>query len=90
MDQQLTYIFDLDVQDLNVIDFEADFEGSQNINIKGVGKEVYNILKTVEPRTTMNIAQIELHEGWKLKTKFRFLRRPIPKEKQLIYIKSEN
>ena len=58
LDNQLTYIFDLDVQDLNVIDFEADFEGSQNISIKGVGKEVYTILKTVEPRSTMTIAQV--------------------------------
>ena len=58
LDNQLTYIFDLDVQDLNVIDFEADFENSQNISIKGVGKEVYTILKTVEPRSTMTIAQV--------------------------------
>ena len=58
LDNQLTYIFDLDVQDLNVIDFEADFESSQNISIKGVGKEVYTILKTVEPRSTMTIAQV--------------------------------
>ena len=38
----------------------------------------------------MTIAQVELHEGWKLKVKFRFLRRPIPKDKQLVYIKPEN
>lgn len=28
IDQQLTYVFELDVQDLNTIDFEIDFKGS--------------------------------------------------------------
>lgn len=36
------------------------------------------------------IAQVELHEGWKLKTVFRFLRKPISKEKQVTFIKSSN
>ena len=36
------------------------------------------------------IAQVDLHEGWKLKTVFRFLRKPISKEKQLNFIKSSN
>jgi prefoldin subunit 5 len=35
------------------------------------------------------VAQVELHEGWKLQTAFRFRRRPIPKEKQLQYITPE-
>ena len=47
LDQQLIYIFELDVQDLNIIDFEADFSGSENISIKGYGEEVTTVLKTV-------------------------------------------
>ena len=35
------------------------------------------------------MAQVDLHEGWKLQTAFRFRRRPIPKEKQLQYINPE-
>lgn len=37
IEQQLTYIFELDVQDLNIIDFEIDFKGSENISLKGYG-----------------------------------------------------
>ncbi len=35
-DQQLTYIFSLDVQDLKNIDFEIDFTGSENITLKNM------------------------------------------------------
>ena len=87
VDQQLIYIFQLDVQDLNIIDFTADFKGSKNISIKGHGEEVYQVFKTVEPRNITIIAQVELHEGWKLKTTFKFVRRPISKDKQIMYIK---
>ena len=59
------------------------------MSIKGYGEEVTKVLKTVEPRSATQIAQVELHEGWKLKTVFRFLRRPISKDKQLMYIKPE-
>ena len=89
LEQQLTYIFELDVQDLNIIDFVADFKGSENISIKGYGEEVTDVRKTVDPRTITLIAQVELHEGWKLKTTFRFLRRAISKDKQMMYIKPE-
>ena len=34
VDQQLTKIYELDVQDLNIIEFEIDFKGSENISIK--------------------------------------------------------
>jgi hypothetical protein len=34
IDQQETYLFFLDVQDLKIIDFECDFTGSENISIK--------------------------------------------------------
>jgi hypothetical protein len=34
IDQQETYMFHLDVQDLKIIDFECDFTGSENITIK--------------------------------------------------------
>jgi hypothetical protein len=36
VDQQLTYIFSLDVQDLKNIDFEIDFTGSENITLKNM------------------------------------------------------
>lgn len=57
-EQQLTYVFELDVQDLNIIDFEADFKGSENISIKGYGEEVTTVMKTVEPRAITLIAQV--------------------------------
>ena len=88
IDEQLIYTFQLNVQNLNIIDFEADFSGSQNISIKGYGEEVKTVLKTVEPRQITLIAQLQLRENWKLKTLFRFLRRPIAKDKQLLYIKN--
>ena len=36
IDQQLTYLFSLDVQDLKNIDFEIDFTGSENITLKNM------------------------------------------------------
>ncbi len=71
VEQQLTYIFSLDVQDLKNIDFEIDFTGSENINIKNMPSHERIVFKTVEPRESTQIAQVELHEGWKLVTKFR-------------------
>lgn len=47
IDQQLTYVFELDVQDLNTIDFEIDFKGSENISLKGYGNETTVVFKTV-------------------------------------------
>lgn len=89
IDQQETYIFSLDVQDLKIIEFECDFTGSENITIKNRSAHDRIVTKTVEPRELTQVAQVELHEGWKLQTAFRFRRRPIPKEKQLQYITPE-
>jgi hypothetical protein len=50
IDQQLTYLFHLDVQDLKIIDFESDFTGSENITIKNRSSHERVISKTVEPR----------------------------------------
>jgi hypothetical protein len=47
------------------------------------------VSKTVEPREVTLVAQVELQEGWKLQSTFRFRRRPITKEKQLQYINPE-
>lgn len=91
INQQLVYIFELDVQDLNIIDFEIDFKGSENISLKGYAIDTTKVEKTVEPRTAAPtlITQVDLQPGWKLKTVFRFTRKPIAKEKQLGYIKTD-
>ena len=71
VDQQDTYLFTLDVQDLKIIDFECDFTGSENITIKSRAGHERIVSKTVEPRDPTLVAQVELHEGWKLQSTFR-------------------
>lgn len=73
IDQQETYLFYLDVQDLKIIDFECDFTGSDNISIKSRANHEKIVAKTVEPREVTLVAQVELHEGWKLQSTFRYV-----------------
>ena len=73
IDQQETYLFSLDVQDLKIIEFECDFTGSENITIKNRSAHDRIVSKTVEPRELTLVAQVELHEGWKLQTAFRYV-----------------
>ena len=47
VDQQESYLFYLDVQDLKIIDFECDFTGSQHITIKSRAPHERIISKTV-------------------------------------------
>lgn len=71
IDQQDAYQFYLNVLDLVIVDFECDFTGSENITIKNMSNQDRIVSKTVEPLENTLVAQVELHEGWKLQTTFR-------------------
>jgi hypothetical protein len=72
IDQQDAYQFYLHVLDLVIVDFESDFTGSENITIKNMSHQDRIVAKTVEPLENTLVAQVELHEGWKLQTTFRY------------------
>lgn len=71
VDNQESYLFYLNVQDLKIIDFECDFTGSQKITLKNRSEDQFIVMRTVQPQDESLVAQVELHPGWKLQTTFR-------------------
>lgn len=63
------YVFEVEVERLNIVEFECDFTGSENISIKDTSG--LKCLKTIEPFKRSVVAVLELQKDWKLKSKFR-------------------
>lgn len=65
----LFYIFKVELQRLNVLEFTADFSGSENVFIE----ESERLLTTtrVNPFSTQIVAKLILKKDWKLKSKFK-------------------
>ena len=76
----------LEVDVLNIIEFEANFTGSEHIHIRGYGDVVRKVSKDVQPRVLTLIAQIQLKKNWTLKALFHAKRKPISIESQKTFI----
>lgn len=63
---------------MNILEFTADFTGSENILLDGTEK-MYTITN-INPFETKEVAKLIMKYDWKLKTKFRFTLKPTSKE----------
>eukprot|EP01017_Pseudomicrothorax_dubius_P043528 TRINITY_DN7268_c0_g4_i1.p1 TRINITY_DN7268_c0_g4~~TRINITY_DN7268_c0_g4_i1.p1 ORF type:complete len:818 (-),score=145.97 TRINITY_DN7268_c0_g4_i1:98-2551(-) len=86
-DVESFYIFKVEAQRLNSIEFTADFSGSEHVQVDGASGLA--TVTTIEPYTTQIVARVILRRDWKLKTKFRFTLKPAPKSTQLKYIQAD-
>ena len=69
-DSDIIYIFRVEVQRLNVLEFTADFSGSENVILEGKNNLVSTT--TIEPYKNDAIAKLILKKDWKLKSKFKY------------------
>jgi hypothetical protein len=67
--ESLFYLFKIEVKKMNVVEFVADFNGSENIEIENRANLIS--ITTIEPFTTATIAKLILKRDWKLKSKFK-------------------
>lgn len=65
----LIYDFKIEVKKMNVVEFVADFSGSENIEIEGRTNLIS--VTTIDPFTMSTIARLILRRDWKLKSKFK-------------------
>jgi len=65
----LIYIFEVEVARLNILEFTADFSGSENVILEGRSNLIS--VTTVEPFRKEQIARLLLKKDWKLKSKFK-------------------
>lgn len=66
---ELSYVFKIQVDRLNQVEFTADFRGSENVFIEGRNSLISETL--VEPFKTEIVAKLLLKKDWKLKSKFK-------------------
>ena len=66
---QLYYVFTIEVQKMKVVEFVADFTGSENIELEGKNNLIS--VTNIEPYTSSVIARLILKRDWKLKSKFK-------------------
>ena len=81
------YIFKLEVQIFNTIDFTTNFQGSENVELQNTDTLISNV--QVEPFTKKTVAKLVLKANWTLKTKFKFVKNlpePIIQKKYLAKI----
>ena len=55
---------------MKMVEFVADFNGSENIQIEGRNNLI--TVTNIEPYSRKPIATLVLHRDWKLKSKFKF------------------
>lgn len=65
----LLYHFKIEVKKMNVVEFVADFTGSENIEIEGRSNLIS--VTTIDPFSSATIARLILRRDWKLKSKFK-------------------
>ena len=68
----LLYIFKVEVKRLNVLEFTADFTGSENVVLKNSPQQNLRSVTIIQPYETQVVATLELKRDWKLKSQFRF------------------
>jgi len=77
---ELIYVFKVEVKTLQVLEFTADFTGSENLILED--HEDLVSVTTIQPLTTEVIAVLRLFKNWKLKSKFKFTMHSPPIETQ--------
>jgi len=68
-ESDIIYIFKIELQKLNSLEFVADFSGSENVLLEDSDKMV-SITK-IKPFSTQIVAKLVLKKEWKLKSKFK-------------------
>ena len=81
---EFVYIFKVEVKALQILDFTADFTGSENLTSEG-SKDLI-MTTTIQPFTTETVAILRLYKNWKLRSRFRFTMRSPPKEVQYKFL----
>jgi calpain-15 len=79
---EMIYIFTVQVDTLQILDFSADFTGSENLYLDGVLSSNLVANKTIQPGDNETVAVLKLHKEWKLKSKFKFTMRNPPLDVQ--------
>jgi calpain-15 len=81
---EFIYMFSVDVKSLQILDFSADFNGSDNLVMEGSSSLVSN--KTIQPMSNETVAILKLKRNWKLKSRFKFTMRNPPLDVQRKYL----
>lgn len=84
---ECSYEYKVDLQRFNVLEFTADFSGSENV----VLEEASGLVKTtnIQPFKTETVAVLLMNRQWSLKSRFKFTLRPVPKSTQEAYLVKE-
>ncbi|CAD8179009.1 unnamed protein product [Paramecium pentaurelia] len=84
---EMIYIFKVQLNRLNCMEFIADFTGSENILVDGQNK--MKTITIINPFETKQVAQLTMKQDWKLKTKFKFSLKTADKTIQSQYLKED-
>ena len=68
-DSELIYVFKIEVQKLNILEFTADFAGSENVFLEG--SDGLRSITVIQPFSTQIVAKLLMKKDWKLKSKFK-------------------
>ena len=67
-----------------MLEFTADFSGSENIYMDGDINERLTSFTVINPFEKTEVAKLIMKKDWRLKTKFKFTMRPVIKELQVL------
>ena len=69
VNNELIYIFKVELQKLNTLEFTSDFRGSENVFIENTDQLI--TVHKINPYSTAVVAKLTLKKDWKLKSKFK-------------------
>lgn len=81
---KLYYEFKIEVKKMKMVEFVADFNGSENIEIEGRNNLI--TVTNIDPFQKKIIANLLLRRDWKLKSKFKFTLKTPPIDIQEKYL----
>lgn len=70
---EFLYVFKIEVRSLQILEFNADFNGSENLVMEG--SPTLSSSKTINPMSEEIVAILKLKKNWKLKSRFKFTMR---------------